>query len=81
MRTIALPKHKTLTASLEQCLQNRRSCREMSEKELSGRRFIFVALVVCRYYVSRGRTSDDAVNPGFERGIRVCRSQGRGLAV
>ena len=35
MRTIALPKHKTLTASLEQCLQNRRSCREMSEKELS----------------------------------------------
>ena len=35
MRTIALPKHKPLTASLEQCLQNRRSCREMSEKELS----------------------------------------------
>ena len=59
MRTIALPKHKTLTASLEQCLQNRRSCREMSEKELS----------------------DDAFNPGFERGIRVCRSQGRSLAV
>lgn len=29
MRTIALPKHKTLTASLEQCLQNRRSCREI----------------------------------------------------
>ena len=37
--------------------------------------------VVCRYYVSRGRTSDDAVNTGFERGVRVCRSQGRGLAV